>query len=199
MAIRDLLWACPECGREGGIRREDGKERCPSCEITFRRGPGSIIVAEGPAGELRAAPAEEWLDRLPDLEVFPEGQGAREARVVARFAGRDVPIRREGRFLGFREGMGEKVPGTLVLQPDRLTFRAEGGETHSWPFERITGLQPSSRTLQVKARGEPVVGFRFPEASPRFWEELLEEALRAWYREEGRGEIREFQPRIATR
>lgn len=61
-----------------------------------------------------------------------------------------------------------------------------------------TAIQASSSSIQIKARGEPVVSFRFPEDSPRFWEELLQEALRRFYRERGMGEIREFQPRIET-
>jgi hypothetical protein len=43
------------------------------------------------------------------------------------------------------------------------------------------------------------VTFRFRTGSPRLWEELLQRALRALWRDLGRGEIREYQPRIVAR
>ncbi len=41
--------------------------------------------------------------------------------------------------------------------------------------------------------------FRFLTGSPRLWEALLQHAVQALYRRQGRGEIREFQPRIVVR
>lgn len=196
MAIRDLLWACPLCGAVSGLRRVDGRERCRACGTEYRRGAGSRIVAF-PVGRPRLDRSSvEWLAGLPPIEPFPDGGASRETRVSARFAGVDVRVRWRGELLGFREALGEPVAGVLRLTPDRLEFQALGGELHGWSLGEITGVQPSSSTVQVKPRHEGVVGFRFTDESPRLWEELLGESLRRWYRRAGRGEVIEFQPRV---
>ncbi|HUH13003.1 MAG TPA: hypothetical protein VMK65_07820 [Longimicrobiales bacterium] len=198
MALRDLLWACPLCGTEEAIEPAGRAEACRHCGARYRRGPGATIEARRPDGGSERAPGPAWLERLPAITVFPPPAQRRETPVRARFGAGERPVRRGGRLLGFHEVLGEAVDGTLILEPGRLTFRSAGGERHAWPFDALTAIQPSSSTVQVKARGEAVVSFRFPATSARFWEELLQEALRLWYRERCRGEIREFQPRIVV-
>jgi hypothetical protein len=202
MAIRDLLWACPLCGGERTIA---GKrpERCAACGARFRRGPGSEIVAQRAGEPARARPAAEWTALLPPVAPLrPAATGAaalaHEEPAIARVAARDTALRGAGRFLGRIEHYGPPRRGHLRLSPDALVFSGEG-EPIAMALDRITAVQPSSSTLQVKARDEPVVSFRFPQGSARFWEELLTATLRERYRARGRGEIVEFQPRIVTR
>ena len=198
MALRDLLWACPLCGTEGAVADGGSGEACRHCGAGFRRAAAAEIEARRPDGRRERAPGPRWVERLPPLTVFPEATRRRECAVTARFSQGDAPVRRHGRLLGFREVLGPPEAGTLVLEPGRLTFRGDDGAHRVWPFDALTAIQPSSSSVQVKARGEGVVSFRFPAASARFWEELLQGALRLWYRERGLGEIREFQPRIVT-
>jgi hypothetical protein len=123
----------------------------------------------------------------------------REDRVEAAFAGPDDVIRRGAEVLGFCETRDVVLEGTLRLDPHTLTLDADDGSVRVWQLEQVTAIQPSSRVVQVKARDRPVVTFRFRTGSPRLWEELLQRALRALWRDLGRGEIREYQPRIVAR
>jgi hypothetical protein len=204
MAISDLLWACPECGRIGGV---DPAGTCQGCGTAFSRGRGALIRALMPDGRLVERSPAEWSDRLPDPAVLLKGDGGagedsvvRHARVLAREVTGVMAVRGEGReFLNRVERFGPKRQGTLELGPDRLTYRPEGGGPREWPFDALTAIQASSSTLQVKARGQPLVAFRFLDDSVFLWETLLHAALRAFYRRTGRGEIIEFQPRIVAR
>ena len=59
-------------------------------------------------------------------------------------------------------------------------------------------MQTSSSSLQVTIPSGELIQLRFSLDSPRRWEQLLKAALQKAYREAGRGEIVEFQPRIVT-
>ncbi|HEX7049508.1 MAG TPA: hypothetical protein VF188_04795 [Longimicrobiales bacterium] len=202
MAIRDLLWACPACGIECGLRRARGGERCASCGTTYRRGRGSTIVAQRPGRSRVVLPAATWVDRLPEIadRVVHGGRPPlHEEPVRVRFATGDAPIYHRGVYLNRIERFGPPRSGRLALMPDGLSFHADDGAGEHWSFDAITAVQPSSTTLQIKARGRGPASLRFPDGSTRFWEQLLTATLRRHYREAGRGEIVEFQPRIVTR
>lgn len=212
MAIGDLLWACPFCGAIGSIRKDGGgRSACARCATTYRRAGGSVVIARRPGAEPDARPAAQWVRALPAVEAALQGAAAdsveagvggealREDRVEATFAGPDEAVRRAGEVLGFRETEGQTLTGALRLDASRLTFTADEGATRGWALADLTAIQSSSRVVQIKQRGAPVVTFRFLTGSPRLWEELLQWAVRALYRRLGRGEIREFQPRIVVR
>jgi len=201
MALRDLLWSCPLCGEAPLENARRRSATCPACGTRFTRRHGAMIEARRPSGERIVLPAAEWADRLPEPVALGEGEGGEErsARVLARFSRGLAPVRWHGRFLGRIEQYTEPIEGTLTLSPDRLAFHPAGGEGTVWPLEQLTAVQPSSNTLQIKARGEDVVSFRFLDDSSRYWELLLAATLRAFYRRTGRGEIIEFQPRIVAR
>lgn len=216
MAIRDLFWACPICGREGGLRSaRRGAERCEGCATRFSRGRGAAITARtlGRA-PLTLSPAD-WVDRLPELGVDERIRRAEETGTailsepaVVRCQVNETPVYFRGRFLNLIERFGPPRTGVLGLYPDRVTFRpdepAEGegavaAGTLSWPFDEITAVQPSSSTLQLNSRRLPLASFKIPGGSIKFWEELLCATLARYYEANGLGEIIEFQPRIVTR
>jgi hypothetical protein len=118
--------------------------------------------------------------------------------VELRLASRRVAIRRKGRLLGWRDELGPPRSGTLRLDNGILRFEGEGGPV-DWRLEAITAIQPTSASLQIKAKGETVASIRFPSASVRLWEDVLHSRIRQAWREAGRGEIVEFQPRITER
>lgn len=198
MALSDLLWACPECGAVGGIGAEG---RC-ACGTVFRRGKGSLVRARSADGRVAVRSPDQWVDRLPSMHALLEdtdGDTVRRARAVAREATSTAPIRKGGRFLNRIERYGEKRAATLEMRRDGLLYRPEGEEARIWPFDALTAVQTSSSTLQINARGHPLVSFRLLDDSIYLWEQLLHAALRDFYRRTGRGEIAEFQPRIVTR
>lgn len=206
--IRDLLWACPECGTiDGLVELKRGEEGCGACGTRFRRGSGAMIEATLPDGARVARAASEWAARLPDPEsIFPTDEEAengvrpiRETDVIARMATGFQVVRHGSEYLGRIERLGPRRPAKLRLYAHALELAGLDREGRTWPLERITAVQPSSSTLQIKVRDEPVISFRFVNSSPRLWEGLVCAALRKLYRERGLGEIVEFQPRIATR
>lgn len=141
---------------------------------------------------------------LPPAEVaeLPNGAGvhsARSAKAELRRCIADKPIRVGRELVGYMERFGQPVSGTLSLGTNAVLFTNDAGEREEWPLDAITSVQPSSRTVQLKLRNQPIISLRFPGGSPRVWEELIVAALRAHYRRTGQGEIREFQPRIVVR
>ncbi len=199
MAIHDLLWACPACGTEGGLRPWRGGETCTACGRRYRQLGGGRIVAEG-AGEPEVTrEAGEWAARLPEVRGVPAGE-AMEAAVQLRRAVGDQVVKVAGEYLGRVERFGPPVPGTLRLTADALGFMPEsGGEELAWGLEELTAVQLSSGSLQLKFRRKPLASFRFRDSSPRLWEARLGATLRALYARRGWGEVREMQPRIAVR
>ena len=192
MAISDLFLACPLCAASRSIQGQSDGERCTSCGARFLRGPAAAIVAELPDGTRREASAAAWLDRLPP--VAPELP--LEAPVEVCFGLPPAPIRRGREFRGWVERFGAPVGGRLRLEVERLAFHADHGREYAWPLADVTGLQISSRHLQVKVRGQHAMALVFPGGSVRHWEELLSAALRGHWDACGMGVIREFQPRV---
>jgi|GEM_PF-541552 len=215
MAIRDLFWACPICGREGGLdSARRGSEVCGGCSTRFSRGRGSAITAHTPGRPPITLSPAEWVDRLPELDVEERIRRAEAAGsallsepALLRMQAGEVPVYFRGRYLNQIEDLGPPRHGLLQLFPDRVTFLPtgageEGGDAASsitWPFGEITAVQPSSSTLQLNSRRLPLASFKVPGGSIRFWEALLCAALARYYLMNGLGEIIEFQPRIATR
>lgn len=214
MAIADVLWACPACGTDAALRAAGGKRgatACRACGATFARTPDARIAMTDPAsGRTVVRNVAEWTRGLTvpmRATASPAGASAggggappaiREAGALMRVALGARPLRHRREYLGAIELLGEPIPGTLVLTTDHLAFTGDG-TTRTWRLDDLTAVQPSSSTLQIKARREPVVSFRFPADSVRLWEELLTTVLRERYRRAGRGEILEFQPRIVAR
>ena len=203
MALPDLLWACPECREDRGLEPHGGRYRCRGCGTEFERAEGARIRATLPSGaEIVRRPAE-WLARLPDPQVIVEqrvdsDEAIRRATVdMSRVVGSDTVHDRDG-YLNRIELWGDEAPATLELFRDRLLLTPELGRPESWPLQTVTAVQASSSSLQINRRAQPLASFRFRDDSIFLWEQLMHVALRDFYARTGRGEIVEFQPRIAT-
>jgi hypothetical protein len=120
------------------------------------------------------------------------------SRVRVRFARQEEPVRFRDVLLGFAELFGEREEGSLELDHDRLVLTLDGGEGEpmAWPLLELGALQTSSSSVQISPKGGGVVLFRFPQESTRRWDELLRTAIGLAWRQAGRGEVIEFQPRI---
>lgn len=201
MAIRDLLWACPNCGTFGALRNGGNRsDLCSHCGTRFRRGEGALIDATHTDGRTETADAAAWLGRLPAIEEryppgSPETLGPEPVRVRTMAGFR--PVMENGELLGWAERMGPKAKGTVSVTPDALVIQTPGS-TESTPLSEIRSVQPTSSSLQIGRRGRPLVAIKLSGASIRLWEAVLRIRVREAYRTAGYGEIVEFQPVIRT-
>jgi hypothetical protein len=207
MGLPDLLFRCPFCGHDP-MEGEKLEARCPRCGRSFRPGgPGTMIAVSHPEGSTEEVPAGELSRRMEalggaiDRARGDAGHLRFESRVRVRWADVEEPIRFRDVLLGYAELFGAGREGSLLLDHDRLVLTLEGGEGESvaWPLLELGALQTSSSSVQISPKGGGVVLFRFPDESTRRWEELLRTAISLAWREAGRGEVIEFQPRIRTR
>jgi hypothetical protein len=199
MAIRDLLYACLHCGQEAAIKPGNDQEVCQHCGTRYRRALGAMISVERPDGSSQLKHPADWLDLLEaQRPIGPPATHQRE-RVAIRIAARDKPVRHRGIYLGRVEQFSPPQLGWLTLTPLDLRFEPDGQEMQIWPLDELTAVQPSSTALQLKVRHGPVLSLHFTEASPLLWEERVRNAVQQRYALTGRGEIKEFQPRIDCR
>ena len=145
MALTDLLWACPVCGRDRGLQA-DGRRAfaCDGCHTTFRRDRDARIRATRADGSTEVASAAAWVDRLPALDSLmprPEeaaaaagageaGATVRTARVRSRQATKTDVVRGDSGYLNRIEIFDRDAPGRLELTTDALVYRpgAAGSE-----------------------------------------------------------------------
>lgn len=218
MALVDFIYRCPGCGQDP-TEGEGAEVRCPACRRVFRPAPGNAgirVIHSGESEDLSPAEIRRRIEALGGALTLPaSGDGAsvtpgptptsvairREARATMRLAAGEEPVYHQGRLLGFAERLGAPREGRLVLEGPVLRFvgGAGKGEILRLELADVRALQGSSSSVQLSPRSGGVAVFRFHEDSPRRWEELLAAALRRVWRESGRGEIQEFQPRIRTR
>lgn len=202
MAISDLLWACPACGEDRALTRAHAV--CSACGTRFLRGLRGTIRAVSPDGGEISRSATQWVQELPHPAALLENDPIRTARVRVRTVTGGAKVFGEAGYLNRVEVFGPDAPGRIRLHSDRLIVERQTGSEGSegpetWPLETLSAVQASSNSLQLKRKGAPLVAFRFEDDAIYLWEHLLRAALRELYRRTGRGEIREFQPRIETR
>lgn len=206
MPLHHFLFRCPVCGHDPLEGRGD-KAACPDCGTRFRRGgPGAGILVAPPGEDPRETPAWELSEDLEarggalEAALGRDGRVRHEARVVARHLVSEDPVRFRGSILGFAERNSPEEEGALVVTDEELTYRPdEAEEPRRWLLLEIRAVQTSSRSVQIRTPEGEVVQFRFPDDSPRRWDELLRALIARRWRQDGRGEITEFQPRISTR
>lgn len=201
MALSDLFWACPACGEDRALAAPEAG--CSACATRFLRGSGGSIRAVAADGTETSRSAAEWLEDLPKPSSLLENDPVRTARVRIRTVAGEAKVFGEAGYLNRVEVFGPDGRGRLRLHSDRLVvargMEGKGDTREMWPLETLTAIQTSSNSLQVKRKGAPLVAFRFEDDAIYLWEHLLRAALRDFYGRTGRGEIREFQPRIVTR
>ena len=203
MPLAHLLFRCPECGQDP-IRGQKDRVVCPSCGTAFRRNRyGDDLEVRRPGGDTRRTSVVELLDAITGQDAPPEAGADGPARrtAPARYHGvlTEDPLRARGALLGFVERPGAGRLGRLVLTDEALSFRADGagkGDHERWRLLDLTALQISSGALQVGIGRGRTVEIDLMGASALRWKLLLEDAIRSAWRDAGRGEIAEFQPRI---
>jgi hypothetical protein len=105
-------------------------------------------------------------------------------------------VLRGGALLGWAERFGKRVKGTLALNANEVRMTAEDATAVTWALEHLVAIQPSSTSLQLRARGGAPISVSFLDASVLLWERWLQDAVQRRWRDLGRGEVHEFQPRI---
>lgn len=200
MALPDLLWACPLCGLDRGLRTGKAPGTCAGCGTRFERVRGARIRAVPPEGPVQDRTAAEWLADLPDPASLLKSPTdvVRVARATARFVEREEVVRHGATYLNRIEIWGPDREGRLQMAPESLSWTEPSGEPVTWPFGDLRAVQASSRTIQLRGAEQPLASFSFLDDSSFLWEQLLHRALSASYQRTGRGRILELQPRIVT-
>lgn len=204
MALHHLLYRCPECGHDplGG---EGDRAQCTACSRVYeRRRQGGTIHVTPPGGDEREVPIGELVQKIEErggpvpAASGPDGRIAYATRATAREADLESPVRFRGKVLGFVEQLGEGAVGQLSIDEEALRFApdAANADPKAWPLLGIRAVQSSSSSIQISPLEGGVILFRFESDSPVRWESLVKHTLQRAYDREGRGKIREFQPRI---
>ena len=213
MPLIYLLYRCPRCGHDP-MDGEKDVAICPGCGVQFfRGGEGGLIRTQDPDGEIWDVPGHRLtaaMEAWGEEETLPDPTASdlpiRQAQVEVRQSGAEAPVEWGGELLGFAEAMGEPAAGVLELNREELVLRTPPGKPgfggrkprESWSLLDLRAVQTSSSSLQFSPSSGGLVQLRFSNDSPFRWEALLRGALRAIYREQGLGEIVEFQPRIVA-
>src|SRR4051812_48239563 len=205
MAIRDLLWRCPLCDTVEGIQRTPRGEVCSHCSARFRRGRGATIIANPKAGEPISREPHEWLATFKAGDVDGEGFTLPEGvnppyrqPCIGRIARDFRQIKRRGEFLGWVELYGPRINGEFLLSDFRASLEADGRVEWSASLIDFRAVQPASASIQIYVCDGSIVSLKFPSGSVRLWEQRIKHAVRKVWRANGRGEIHDFQPHIAT-
>lgn len=195
MGLVDLLYRCPFCGAD---TLPDGEAaRCAGCERSYviGGGGGNVRVSRKDGGG-----AELGLSALiGGMEDWGDEGHALESSAVARFAVKEWPVRYRDAVVGFFEERGSKIAGTLRLGQREIRFTEEAGPVHEWPLLDLTAVLTASAAIQISPPEGGLVSFRLIGDSPRRWDDSLKQRIRRLWHGAGRGEIREFQPRIRAR
>lgn len=201
MSLSDLLYRCPECGRDP-LPGEGDDAHCPDCGAGYARGDrGLEVLVTSTGGETRPVPAYRLTERIRSLggplprATAADGEIRYEAAVTFRPSVSEDPVHFHGRLLGFAERRGEAGEGVLSVVGRTLTLREES-RTRAWSILDLRALQGSSSSVQISAADGTVLQFAFPSDSSRRWEELLRLLISRAWSEEGRGRVVEYQPRI---
>ena len=200
MALIDLLYRCPVCGRDPTEVKSD-QVFCPDCGSSFEAAPPTgetRIRVRHPRGtlDIQAGVLTRRIQRFGGAETRASRDGIlrARARVRLRLITGEAPFRFRDRLMGFIERIGPPMRGELHLDGDILDF--QGDEARQWHLDDIAALQTTSSSVQLSFVDDSVVIFRLEDESVRRWEDLLRKALSQHWWEQGRGEIREFQPRL---
>ena len=203
MALIDLCYRCPQCGRDpmGG---EGDAAWCASCGIRIERSRGRLLLSLAEGDQRFDVSAADLCRRIDEhggpITRATRDDGTLEYSAHARISWRvsERAIRYRGVLRGFVESMGPAAPGTVTVDRDRVHVDAGGRHTGSWRHLDLGAVQASSSSLQLSLPDDQLVQFRFEDDSPRRWEALMRRLITDAYERAGRGVVVEFQPRIVT-
>ena len=198
MPLTDLIYRCPFCGT-ATVKGKGVEAHCPGCERVYRQATtGDGLRVRGRDGSDLEIEVVALLDRTGSLGEDEDGT-VLESSALASFAYSERPVRYRDSLIGFFEERGPSRPGQLRLDDRTVQFTEPSGELHQWSLLDLRAVQTASAAVQISPLAGGLVSFRILDDSPRRWEQTLKARLRSVWREEGRGEIIEFQPRIRTR
>ena len=129
----------------------------------------------------------------------PDGGLRYSAAVMVSWRTTESTVRYRGVLRGFTEFMGPPAPATLTVDREEVAVEDGRRDSGRWRHLDIRAVQASSSALQLSLRGNRLVQLRFPDDSPRRWEELIRRLVSEAYERAGRGRVVEFQPRVVTR
>src|SRR5215212_2581102 len=101
MAIRNMVWACIACGREGTLQPAKAGEQCRECGALYKRARGAKISVAQRGRAVQTYSAAQLVGMLPE----PGASG--EARVEVQDWVFDKPLHALGSYLGRIDHYGE--------------------------------------------------------------------------------------------
>ena len=185
MALVDLVYRCPECGHDP-MDGEGDWARCTSCGVRIERTRSGLQVGSANL-KLRTHVNAAILCKKIDAHggpmtraLQPDGGLRYSAAVMVSWRTTESTVRYRGVLRGFTESMGPPAPGTLTVDREEVAVDDGRPDSGRWPANRLVQL-------------------RFPDDSPRRWEDLIRRLISEAYERAGRGRVVEFQPRVVTR
>jgi hypothetical protein len=156
-------------------------------------GAGGRVLVSGKDSGAAELGVGALIDRM---ENWGDEGHPLESSAAARFALKEWPVRYRNAVVGFFEERGPKIAGTLRLGQREIRFTEAAGPVHEWLLLELSAVQTASAAIQISPPEGGLVSFRLIGDSPRRWEDSLKQRIRRLWHSAGRGEIREFQPRI---
>lgn len=183
---------------------------CPSCGFRAQRRRGRLF-ATAPGGEPTRTDAQTLADAAAlGSELDKDFRCSAQAMACWRI--REDPVWRRGELRGWVETMGPASPATVTVDDEAVAIKCvaaprdgssgcNSGRCRSgrWSHLELRAVQTSSSSLQISLPDDRLVQLRFTADSPKRWEDMLRQLVRAAYQRAGKGFVHEFQPRIATR
>lgn len=202
MALTDLCYRCPACGRDP-MRGKGDRAWCLGCGTRIARRRGRLFVTNKSqeSHEINACKLVLDIDLHEEYirgTFRPDVDFRRSARALVSWRTEERAIRYKGVLRGFAETMGDPTPGTVSARRDEVRIETPVTGREAWSYLELGALQASSSSLQLSLAGGRFVQFQFAGDSPRRWEEMLRALVRDAHRRAGRGQVLEFQPRIET-
>ena len=204
MALVDLVYRCPECGHDP-MDGEGDWARCTSCGVRIERTRSGLQVGSANL-KLRTHVNAAILCKKIDAHggpmtraLQPDGGLRYSAAVMVSWRTTESTVRYRGVLRGFTESMGPPAPGTLTVDREEVAVDDGRPDSGRWRHLDICAVQASSSALQLSLPANRLVQLRFPDDSPRRWEDLIRRLISEAYERAGRGRVVEFQPRVVTR
>jgi 1-acyl-sn-glycerol-3-phosphate acyltransferase len=203
--IEKLLYICPICFTEDGIKTVGKKISCIKCGAILKRSGDKLDIN----GEKKSY--AEWYSVIKNFELKPivmEDEKLKMEKDEVIYKKSKTAILRQGKNRLLHYGFGRifsylELPteidrGNVLLTNKRMIFN-NGKEQRSWKLEDLRCVTTNSKYFEFKVKDEPFYQLHFLEETALKYDECIKKILERFYKENFYKEIIEFQPKIIFR